>query len=100
MNISSLIVILINFSFLIPQQTNMEKEAVAVFGFANHLNSAGQPSKFDGDYYSYTLFLYDDKSFVYKFQNGRLKPRFEKELGIWEILGKKLDYLRKRAAIH
>ena len=73
------------------------KQLIASFGYTRHVNSEGQPSKYDGDYYSYSLVLYDDRSFLYTFQYGRLEPRYEKETGNWEISEERLiTYANKR----
>ena len=91
-----LVGIIVSFSFLNIQESNMEKETVSAFGYTRHVNSEGNPSKFDGDYYSYSLVLYDDKSYLYTFQQGRLEPRYEKESGSWEISGENLILSAKK----
>ncbi|RLD66959.1 MAG: hypothetical protein DRI95_05705 [Bacteroidetes bacterium] len=77
--------IIVSYSFLNIQESNKEKEMISAFGYTRHVNSEGNPSRFDGDYYSLSLVLYDDKSYLYTFQKGRLEPRYKKETGSWEI---------------
>ncbi len=90
MQILLLVGIIVSFSFVNIQDSNIEKEMISAFGYTRHVNSEGNPSRFDGDYYSYSLVLYDDKSYLYTFQQGRLDPRYEKEMGSWEISDAKL----------
>ena len=77
--------ILLNFYFTNNRIMHKGKQFLASFGNTKHVNSEGQPSKYDGDYHSYTLVLYDDKTFLYTYQYGRLKPHYKKESGNWQI---------------
>lgn len=69
---------------------HIDKTCIAVYGFTSHVNPDGTPSRCDCDYIEYNLYLYDDMTFRYVFQNGRLEPKYETKTGNWKIKNKLL----------
>lgn len=64
--------------------SHANRTCIAIYGFTSHINSDGMPSKCDCDYFEYNLYLYNDMTFSYVFQKGRLEPKYETQTGNWE----------------
>ena len=68
----------------------INQEVIAVYGYSNHVNDDGSPSRDDRRYHKKNLYLYNDLSFKIIEQNGRLVPKYEFKTGTWEIEDNKL----------
>ena len=70
----------------------MEKKQniVAVYGFTQHADPDGRPSRNDRRYYKHSLCLYDDYTFKLTEQQGRLSPSYQTMTWTWKIKGSQL----------
>jgi hypothetical protein len=84
------ILLIIN-TLLIPNVDKKGKDPIAIFGFTQHVNDDGTPSRDDRRYISKSLYLYEKNQYIMSSQLGRLEIiYYESEWGSWKIEGDKL----------
>jgi len=64
----------------------INQEVIAIYGYSQHIDPDGRPSRNDSRYIEKNLYLYEDFSFKIIEQNGRLDPKYESKTGNWEII--------------
>ncbi|MBN1250789.1 MAG: hypothetical protein JXR51_00810 [Bacteroidales bacterium] len=82
---------LITIISLITDLRGCNDKVIAIYGYSTHLDSEGNPSRCDCDYYEYSLYLNQDYTFRYYYRNGRIKTMYaEINEGNWLIDENKL----------
>lgn len=79
------IFIIIIYSTINVSAMEKKQNIVAVYGFTQHTDPDGRPSRNDRRYYKHSLCLYDDYTFKLTEQQGRLSPSYETMTGTWKI---------------
>ncbi len=78
-------------SLLMQDINQKDKEPIAIFGFTQHIDDDGSPSRDDRRYISNNLYLYEKNQYMMTSQLGRLEIiYYESEWGSWKIEGEKI----------